>query len=366
MYAYQKTFAGVEDIHEKMQHYIGWVGRVQAESDPNGIDVKEEPKYILPDGAVFSDPWCRPQNDGPAMRARTLMLYANNSTDDAYIRAHLWSADGKGAIPTDLDFVTTIWNVQTCDLWEEIRSDDFFWNRMMQRASMHEGATFAKKMGDSARASKYAAVAAQIDSQIKNHYNGNFVFEAQSRQKDSAVIEAFNKGYLHDGVFAPLSIEVGKTVQALNDLFCSSFQINQQDTHAGIPGILYGRYQGDNYDGGNPWVLLSASLAELLYRGSKDASSHATIADDAWAVWNDIAGVSSDNRDGKALGNALLGAADGVMQRIRHHIADGMHMNEQIDRNTGALTSAKDLTWNYANILTAMLARSHAVAAGSV
>ena len=26
-------------------------------------------------------------------------------------------------------------------------------------------------------------------------------------------------------------------------------------------------------------------------------------------------------------------------------------MNEQIDRNTGGPTSAKDLTWNYANVL---------------
>ena len=260
MYAYQKSFAAVEDIHEKMQHYVGWVQRVQALSDPNGIDVREEPKYTLPDGRVFTGGWCRPQNDGPALRARALMLYADNLTDTAYIQEHLWSPEGKGAIPTDLDFVATVWNARTCDLWEEIESDDLFWNRMMQRAAMHEGAAFAKKFGDSARASTYAAVAAQIDAGIKDHYNGDFVFEARSRQRDSAVIEAFNKGYLLDGVFAPLSIEVGKTVRTLNALFCSIFAINQKDARAGVPGILYGRYAGDTYDGGNPWVLLSALL----------------------------------------------------------------------------------------------------------
>ena len=32
-------------------------------------------------------------------------------------------------------------------------------------------------------------------------------------------------------------------------------------------------------------------------------------------------------------------------------------MPEQIDRNTGRLRSAKDLTWSYANVLKAMDAR---------
>ena len=37
-----------------------------------------------------------------------------------------------------------------------------------------------------------------------------------------------------------------------------------------MPGILYGRYLGDVYEGGNPWQLLSASLAELFYSGASD------------------------------------------------------------------------------------------------
>ena len=38
-------------------------------------------------------------------------------------------------------------------------------------------------------------------------------------------------------------------------------------------------------------------------------------------------------------------------------------MPEQIDRNTGALRSAKDLTWSYANVLKAMDARKQVEAA---
>jgi hypothetical protein len=40
-----------------------------------------------------------------------------------------------------------------------------------------------------------------------------------------------------------------------------TFSINQADTNAGIPGVLYGRYEGDGIAGGNPWILTSAYLA---------------------------------------------------------------------------------------------------------
>jgi GH15 family glucan-1,4-alpha-glucosidase len=37
---------------------------------------------------------------------------------------------------------------------------------------------------------------------------------------------------------------------------------------------------------------------------------------------------------------------------------DGGHIAEQIGRNSGSQTSAKDLTWIYANILSAMKERA--------
>ena len=35
--------------------------------DTNGEDIRTEPKFNLPDGDLFTDPWCRPQNDGPGL-----------------------------------------------------------------------------------------------------------------------------------------------------------------------------------------------------------------------------------------------------------------------------------------------------------
>merc|ERR1719262_1620789 len=85
-------------------------------------------------------------------------------------------------------------------------------------------------------------------------------------------------------MFAPLSKEVLGTIVTLNDLFCNSFDINQKDSAAGIPGILYGRYEGDTYDGGNPWVLLSATLAQLIYRQASAVVNGATLDQDTYAL----------------------------------------------------------------------------------
>lgn len=64
-----------------------------------------------------------------------------------------------------------------------------------------------------------------------------------------------------------------------------------------------------------------------------------------------------------ALGEALAGAGDGVLLRIREHIKnDDFHCDEQIDKSTGKQTSAKDLTWSYATVLKAMHARGKAMA----
>lgn len=52
---------------------------------------------------------------------------------------------------------------------------------------------------------------------------------------------------------------------------------------------------------------------------------------------------------------AAINAGDAVMYRLHSHVKnDGGHIAEQIGRNSGTQTSAKDLTWSYANILSAM------------
>jgi len=366
MDALMRTNPGkVSDVETQLKHYVQWVEKVQNQPDPHGIDIRTEPKYTIPDGKPFAGSWCRPQNDGPGLRGKSLAefgmaLLARGEKGDAdFVKEHLWTGtDAKhgGLVKYDLDWQADNWQSTGCDLWEEIQSNDFFWNRYTMRASLMIGADFAEKMGDAASAAKYRNVAKTVEGKLNDHFDGTFVFESQNRRKDAAVIEAFNDGDLNDGLFAPLSKEVLGTVITLNELFCDTFQINQKDTAANIPGILYGRYAGDTYDGGNPWVLLSATLAQLIYRQAGVASK-TTVDASTYALLQKAYDIE-DGLSGKALGDALMGAGDGVMIRIKHHVeATGLHMAEQITRDEGQMSSAKDLTWNYANVLKALHAR---------
>jgi len=218
-------------------------------------------------------------------------------------------------------------------------------------------------MGDAASAARYRGVKADIEKTLMAHYDGTFVFEAQNRKKDSAVIEAFNVGDLNDGLFPVLGKEVLGTVITLNELFCNAYEINKKDTADGVPGILYGRYENDNYDGGNPWVLLSASLALLLYRSAGAALTAGPIDASIYDLLQKAYGIEA-NLSGKELAQALMGAGDGVMLRIKKHVqSTDLHMQEQISRTDGSQSSAKDLTWNYANMLNAFKGRKAVVAA---
>ncbi len=57
----------------------------------------------------------------------------------------------------------------------------------------------------------------------------------------------------------------------------------------------------------------------------------------------------------RQLAEVFAAQGDGVMLRLRSHVlAREFHLDEQIDRNTGAQMSAQDLTWSYAEVLNAM------------
>ena len=96
MQALLRTNLTSVNVTEKFDHYIDWVATVQAQTDPNGIDVRGEPKFTLPDGAVYTGGWCRPQDDGPALRAKTLMEYANlDDTPNSVVTDYLWTSSSK-------------------------------------------------------------------------------------------------------------------------------------------------------------------------------------------------------------------------------------------------------------------------------
>jgi len=342
-------------VRDAMEGYAKWTGIVQHKPDPNDIDVRIEPKFTIDDQEPYTGGWCRPQTDGPALRAMAMAKWGQiliDSGHEADAKTIIWPL-----IKFDLEWVTENWESTGCDLWEEVRSDDFFFNRMAFMYCLNVAADFSDLIGESMGA-LYRSVAEDVKAVITKHWNGNYLYESENRPDDGATIHAITTFSLD--LYTPDSEEAAATIRYLVKAFCNEYPINQEDNDAGDPGILIGRYPNDGYAGGNPWQLLTAILAECFYVGASitmekiEAKGNYQLSyqeNEQWlSLLNLLEGATAAD-----LALAQVAAGDAVLTRLHNHIkADGGKVDEQIDKFTGKQASAENLTWSYANILHAL------------
>lgn len=351
----------VKDIFRK---YVSWVKNVQNKPDSN-VDVRVEAKFEIPSGDPYNGGWCRPQTDGPGLRANSLSLWG-------------WILTKQGLIPEaqevfelvkkDLEWVTSNWQSNGCDLWEEFRSTDFFWGKSGFVQGLETAAVLAGVLKDTTTESAYTSAANTVRQNIlQTHFNGNYIFEANGRDIDGAVIHAIAS--FGETIWKPSSEQVAKTLQVFTTAFCHEYSLNQKDNESGLPGVLIGRYQNDSYAGGNPWPLLTAVLAETFYLSAKDfysRSDNTLLKDSSDAgvkEYMKLLNMEDSNGTLRNLGDAAVQAGDAVMNRMWTYLKnDDGRIDEQIDRDTGAQKSAKQLTWSHANILHVMHTRKQVVA----
>ncbi|CAE8614635.1 unnamed protein product [Polarella glacialis] len=279
----------------------------------------------------------------------------------------------------------------TCDLWEETTDSNFLWNRVVMHAALVEGAEFAAEELDSARAESYLRAAnSYIGDPFSDHvsqysfFSPRFLSEcpvdgagASCRSYKKTIDGAVILSLVHARVaprkvatglsFKPIvpmptSELVAHTVKAYNELFCRLYPINREDSNSGVPGVLYGRYELDKYgsDGeGNPWVLISAALASLLYQAAQVVAGGSALSTSERAAWVEALRVPASFHKDFGSAEDFVSAGDSVLSRLRGHIveADDMHLYEQIDRHTGKQYNAKDLTWSYGEVLNALAER---------
>jgi Glycosyl hydrolases family 15 len=70
-------------------------------------------------------PWGRPQRDGPALRATSIITLANNliaQNNSTYVKNTLWPI-----LLLDLNYVANNWNNTGFDLWEEVNNSHWFY-----------------------------------------------------------------------------------------------------------------------------------------------------------------------------------------------------------------------------------------------
>ena len=162
-----------------MKAYVEWVKKVQNETDPNGFDVRINPKFQLPNGEVYVGGWCRPQTDGPGLRSAALTMFADilmQNGQESYVRDTLVPL-----IKYDHDWIHSNWSSDGCDLWEEVHSNDFFWNRMSYVYALSTGSKLFTKLGDSSSASKCDSTLSAVKTTLDGHWTGSFMTESSNR-----------------------------------------------------------------------------------------------------------------------------------------------------------------------------------------
>jgi len=207
--------------------YLKWIQLIQSKKEPNGIDIRIEPKYEIPSGTAYTGGWCSPENDGPGLQAIALINSVSNV-------AKSWQS-----IKYNLDYIVSGYNSKTCDLWEEITSTDFFWNRVTMAKALSIGSQLAATLGYNDDSKNWQNMAKLIKSNIySTHWNGFYFYESNNRPVDGAVIVALNDGYNKiDNFLDPLSYEVASTIYYYNQVFSNEYPINSKDKN--LYGILY-------------------------------------------------------------------------------------------------------------------------------
>jgi glucoamylase len=146
--------------------------QVDTQNTPTVCQCLGEPKFN-PDGSAFSGPWGRPQNDGPAERAITLMKIINRfkGKHDDFIKKTIMTA-----LKKDLDYTARVWEEPCFDLWEEVNGIHFYTLMVMRRALMDGYYFFNNK--------KYQSTANDIQKRLETFWSPeeNYIRVTQDEQ----------------------------------------------------------------------------------------------------------------------------------------------------------------------------------------
>ncbi len=281
------------------------------------------------DGTADISNWARPQNDGPALRALTLLRWMRSASLDAPLRAAC-----EGLLREDLRFAHEHWRSPCYDIWEEERGLHYFTLRAAAQA-LEEGAGWLEERAEPAAArgcrAESQAILAALDGYWlpdRGYYRSRVLDsgETSAKELDIAVILAALLAADDRVAHSVRDPRIQATLDALDALFDADYPINHGRPAARGPAL--GRYRGDRYYSGGAYYFATLAAAELCYRAAAGGGRE-----------------------------ALLARADRYLETVRAFIPASGDMSEQFDQRTGEQTSAKHLAWSYAALISCAAAR---------
>jgi glucoamylase len=304
-------------------------------------------------------PWTD-QSDGPALQTVALLaLYRQIDAPTQAIAA--------GLINANLAFLSTVYQAQTYNLWEEEYGYSFFARSAQLRCFQAVAANVVGIPVPSWLPTALTWLASALDG----HWNGQCYQSMLPVPTDSHHVPYDpNVDIVQAAIYGAESVTDPRllaTAALLRAQWADSsstyfYPVNGADAAQGL-GPLLGRYPGDVYDGDtdalvgdHPWALTTANFAELYYRlAVKIISSRTVPADSLSAPFLAQVGVTSATAPLDAAA-ALRAAGDAMLGAIIYH-SDHFELSEQFDAFTGYEKSVSNLSWSYAAYLSAIRAR---------
>ena len=287
------------------------------------------------DGTLDISNWGRPQNDGPALRALTLLRWMRHASLDADLQS---ACDG--LLREDLRFTRGHRREPCYDIWEEERGLHYYTLRVGAQA-LGEGAEWLAARGERLEAQGCRADAQAILEMLdgywladRGYYRSRVLDTGQTSAKelDIAVILAALQACDDQATHSVRDPRIHATLGALDSVFGADYPINHGRPAARGPAL--GRYRADRYYSGGAYYFSTLAAAELCFRAARNGG-----------------------RD------ALLARGDGYLETVRAFTPASGDMSEQFDQRTGEQTSAKHLAWSYAAFISCAAARRAAMAA---
>ncbi|KAI9737239.1 MAG: hypothetical protein M1818_005771 [Claussenomyces sp. TS43310] len=367
------------ELQTEIENYIAAQATLQGVSNPSGSlndgSGLGEPKFNV-DVTAFTGSWGRPQRDGPALRATTLIAYSQWLIENGYtstVRSIIWPV-----LQNDLSYVAQYWNETGYDLWEEVSGSSFFTIAAQHRALV-EGNALATQLGTTCASCSSQAPQllcflqsfwSSSDGYIIANINANDGRTGKDVNTILASIHTFDPAAGCDATtFQPCSDRALANHKIVTDSFRSIYTINSGIAEG--TAVSVGRYPEDSYQGGNPWYLNTLAAAEQLYDAlyTWNRTGSITVTSTSLAFFQDLdssitAGTHpSSTSTYTTLYNAVKTYADGYMNIVATYAQSNGSLSEQFSRSNGQPLSAYDLTWSYAAFLTAADRRSGVVPA---
>ncbi|KAK1447816.1 glycosyl hydrolase family 15 [Colletotrichum melonis] len=356
----------IEDYY-KSQAVLQTVGNPSGSFLPSGRGLGEA-KYLV-DGSRFNGEWGRPQRDGPALRAITLITYSRWLVDngqEAKAKDIVWPI-----ISNDLSYTAQYWNSTGFDLWEEVNGSSFFTTQNQYRALV-EGAALAESLSVKCTGCELAPDVLCFLQTYWNAADGYYVANVNTQTKRSGKDANVMLGSI--AVFDVAASCEDPSIQPCHSKALSNFKVwvdsfrngTLYPVNEGIAqgqGVALGRYIEDTYYNGNPWYLITLGAAEFLYDAVAQWNTHGQIKVDATSLpfFKELYPTarettyqknSNSTLDYAGIVKAVNAYADSFVEIAQKYTpADGA-LAEQFNKTTGSPTSARDLTWSYAAFIT--------------